>query len=79
MELPADPFPFDPEGPNGGNRGRVLFTELVRAAVDAGEDGDVPGLARTMDSGVGALSEDDLRAVVKFSVGFASAQQLGLL
>lgn len=78
VDLPVDPFPFDPEGPHAGNRGRLLFSELVHAAVDAGQKGDIHGMAAVTDKGVSALSDGDLRAIVKFAVGLVSAQRLGL-
>lgn len=77
-DLPADPFPFDSDGPNAGNRGRLLFTELVEAQTDAGRGGDLHGMAAAVENGVRALSEEDLRAVVKFAVGLVTAGQLGL-
>lgn len=77
-DLPADPFPFDAGGPNAGNRGRLLFSELVHAFVDAGREGNVNAAAAAIENGVGALNEEDLRYVVKFAVGHEGARQLGL-
>jgi hypothetical protein len=76
--LPPDPFPFDADGPNAGNRGRLLFSELVYAFADAGRANDLHGAAAAIENGVASLSEEDLRYVVKFAVGLVGAQQLGL-
>jgi len=77
-DLPLDPFPFDPEGPNAGNRGRILFTQLVRAFADATHDNDLHTAASALMNGVDSMGDDDLRSVVKFAVGLVAAQELGL-
>lgn len=63
MELPPDPFPFG-DGPMAGNEGRLLFSELVYGFVDAARAGDLPAAALTIDNGVAALNEAELRRVV---------------
>ena len=71
--LPPDPFASD------GTEGRLLFSELVYAFVDAAQANDLTAATSRMSNGVAALSEDDLRQVVKFAVGMEAARQLGLL
>ena len=71
--LPPDPFA--PDGPEG----RVLFSQLVYAFVDAARANDLAAATSGMSSGVAALSDDDLRRVVTFAVGMEAARQLGLL
>lgn len=56
-----------------------MFSELVYGFVDAARAGDLPAAGLAIENGVAALSEAELRRVVKFAVGLVSAQELGLI